>query len=226
MAKILVIEDEVNVTAFLKKGLEENGHTIDVAYDGVMGLHLASTSEYDLMILDIILPQMNGLDVCKKYRENRGFSVPIIMLTALGTTEDIVKGLQTGADDYLVKPFKFVELSARIDVILRRKNSKDYIRIYKFADLTLDMETKNVTRAGKNITLTLKEFRLLEYLLSHKERIISRTSILENVWDTNTDYNTNVVEVYINYLRNKVDKGFSEKLIHTVVGMGYVLKTQ
>ena len=225
MAKILVIEDEVNVTSFLKKGLEEKGHTIDVAYDGVMGLHLASTSDYDLMILDIILPQMNGIEVCKKYRETRGFSVPIIMLTALGTTDDIVKGLQTGADDYLVKPFKFIELSARIDVILRRKTNKDYIRVYKFADLSLDTETKNVTRAGKNITLTLKEFRLLEYLLSNKERIISRTSILENVWDTNTDYNTNVVEVYINYLRNKVDKGFSEKLIHTVVGMGYVLKT-
>jgi DNA-binding response OmpR family regulator len=224
MARILVVEDEVNVTSFLKKGLEEEGHFIEIAYDGAMGLQLACHGEYDLIILDIILPQMNGIEVCRKYREKQGYSVPIIMLTALGTTDDIVNGLQTGADDYLVKPFKFRELTARIDVVLRRKNNKDVGKIYKFSDLTLDSETKKVTRAGKSISLTLKEFRLLEFLMSNSERVISRTSILENVWDTNIDFNTNIVEVYVNYLRNKVDKGYSQKLIHTVVGMGYVLK--
>ncbi len=224
MAKILVIEDEVNVSSFLKKGLEEEGHIIDVAFDGAIGLNLACTREYDLIILDIVLPQINGLEVCRIYRDNCGFSVPIIMLTALGTTDDVVKGLQTGADDYIAKPFKYKELSARINVILRRKGYKEVAKSYVYADLIMDNETKNVTRAGKNISLTLKEFRLLELLLSNPQRVLTRAFILENLWGSNIDFNTNVVEVYINYLRNKVDKGFSVKLIHTVIGMGYVLK--
>jgi len=179
-----------------------------------------------VIILDVILPQMNGLEVCRKIRENYGYTVPIIMLTALGSTEDVVKGLETGSDDYLVKPFAFTELIARVNAVLRRKGTGYTAKIYEFADLTLNSESKTVIRAGKNISLTLKEFRLLELLISNPRRVFSRTSILENVWDANIDLNTNVVEVYINYLRNKVDKEFPVKLIHTIVGMGYVLKEE
>lgn len=226
MANILLVEDEVNVSSFIKKGLEEEGHSIDVAFDGAMGLSLACSKEYDAIILDVILPQMNGLEVCKRYRDNQGYSVPILMLTALSTTDDIVKGLQTGADDYLVKPFAFRELLARVNVILRRKGLGYASKSYEFADLILNTETKTVKRSGINISLTSKEYRLLEFLISNPQRVLSRTSILENVWDANIDFNTNVVEVYINYLRNKVDKGFPVKLIHTVIGMGYVLKEE
>ncbi len=226
MANILVVEDEVNVSSFIKKGLEENGHNIDVAYDGAMGLSLACSKEYDVIILDVILPQMNGIEMCRRYRDNMGYAVPIIMLTALGSTEDVVKGLDTGADDYLSKPFMFDELIARINVVLRRKGMGYTAKIYEFADLILNIETKTVTRSGKNISLTTKEYRLLELLISNPFRVLSRMYILENVWDVNIDLNTNVVEVYINYLRNKVDKGFPLKLIHTVIGMGYVLKEE
>ena len=224
MAAILLVEDETNVASFIKRGLEEEGFLVDVAYDGAMGLSLACSREYDLLILDVILPQMNGTEVCKRYRENQGFAVPVIMLTALGTTEDIVKGLEFGADDYLVKPFVFRELVARVNVLLRRKGTGFPAKSSEFADLVLNTEKKTVTRAGKNISLTTKEFRLLELLISNPQRVFSRTSILENVWDANFDFNTNIVEVYINYLRNKIDKGFPVKLIHTVIGMGYVLK--
>ena len=224
MAGILLVEDETNVTSFIKRGLEEEGFLVDVAYDGAMGLSLACSGEYDLLILDVILPQMNGTEVCRRYRENQGFTVPVIMLTALGATEDIVKGLEFGADDYLVKPFVFRELVARINVLLRRKGKGFAAKSFEFADLVLNTETKTVTRAGKNISLTTKEFRLLELLISNPQRVYSRTNILENVWDANFDFNTNIVEVYINYLRNKIDRGFPVKLIHTVIGMGYVLK--
>ena len=224
MATILLVEDEVNVSSFIKKGLEEEGHKIDIAYDGAMGLSLACSREYSLIILDVILPQMNGLEVCRRYRESNGFEVPILMLTALGTTDDVVKGLETGSDDYLVKPFVFKELLARINAMLRRKGIGYIAKLYEFSDLILNTETKTVSRSGRNISLTAKEFRLLELLISNAERVLSRTSILENVWDANIDSNTNVVEVYINYLRNKVDREFAVKLIHTVIGMGYVLK--
>jgi len=224
MATILLVEDEVNVSSFIKKGLEEEGHTVDVAYDGAMGLSLACSRDYNLIILDVILPQMNGTEVCKRFRDSRGYSVPVIMLTALGSTEDIVNGLETGSDDYLVKPFVFRELVARINVLLRRKGSGFTSKTYEFSDLVLNTETKTVTRSGKGIALTSKEFRLLELLISNPQRVFSRTNILENVWDANFDFNTNIVEVYINYLRNKIDKGFPVKLIHTVIGMGYVLK--
>jgi two-component system, OmpR family, copper resistance phosphate regulon response regulator CusR len=226
MANILVIEDEVNVSSFIKKGLDEEGHHADVAYDGAMGLSLACSREYDVIVLDIILPQMNGIEVCRRYRDNQGYAVPILMLTALGTTDDVVKGLESGADDYLVKPFAFKELLARINVMLRRKGIGYSAKSYKIADLVLDTETKTVTRSGTKISLTTKEFRLLEYLISNPHRVLSRTSILENVWDANIDFNTNIVEVYINYVRNKVDKDFPVKLIHTVIGMGYVLKEE
>jgi two-component system, OmpR family, copper resistance phosphate regulon response regulator CusR len=224
MANILVIEDEVNVSSFIKKGFEEEGHFVDVAYDGALGLNLACSKEYDVIVLDVVLPQINGLEVCKRYRENHGFSVPILMLTALGTTNDIVKGLQAGADDYLIKPFEFKELVARINVLLRHKGIGYTAKSYQIADLILNTETKIVTRSGITILLTLREFRLLEFLISNTHRVLSRTSIIENVWGSNMDLNTNIVEVYINYLRNKIDKKFPVKLIHTVVGMGYVLK--
>jgi len=224
MANILVIEDEINVSSFIKRGLEEEGHTVEVAYDGAMGFSLASSIDFDIIILDIILPQMNGIELCREIRSKIGFDVSVIMLSALGSTDDIVKGLETGADDYLVKPFKFKELLARINVMLRHKDSGNYTRKYEIADLSLDMETKTVTRSGKVILLTSKELRLLEYFLANKGKVLSRTSILENVWDYNIDMSTNVVEVYINYLRKKVDKEFDVKLIHTLIGIGYVLK--
>ena len=224
MASILLVEDEMNVSSFIKKGLEEEGFLVDVAYDGAMGLSLACSREYDLLILDVILPQMNGTEVCRRFRDNRGFGVPVIMLTALGSTEDIVTGLESGADDYLVKPFVFREFVARINVLLRRKGMGFTVKSFEYAGLILNTETKTVTRSGKNISLTSKEFRLLELLISNPQRVFSRTTILESVWDANFDFNTNIVEVYINYLRNKVDKGFPVKLIHTVIGMGYVLK--
>jgi DNA-binding response OmpR family regulator len=224
MANILVIEDEINVSSFIKRGLEEEGHTVEVAYDGAMGFSLASSIDFDIIILDIILPQKNGIELCREIRNTIGFGVSVIMLSALGSTDDIVKGLETGADDYLVKPFKFKELLARINVMLRHKDNGNYTRKYEVADLSLDMETKTVTRSGKVILLTSKELRLLEYFLANKGKVLSRTAILENVWDCNVDMSTNVVEVYINYLRKKIDKDFDVKLIHTLIGIGYVLK--
>lgn len=226
MANILVIEDEINVSSFIKRGLEEEGHYIDVAYDGAMGLSLACTKEYDAIVLDVVLPQMNGIEVCLRYRKEMGFSIPIIMLTALSTTDDIVKGLESGADDYLLKPFKFKELLARINAMLRRKGVGHTSKKYLFADLVLDTDTKVVTRSGQPIDLTSKEFRLLEFFMANPNRVLSRTTLLENVWDKNVDLNTNIVDVYVNYLRNKLDKGIQVKLIHTVIGMGYVLKEE
>jgi DNA-binding response OmpR family regulator len=226
MANILVIEDEINVSSFIKRGLEEEGHYIDVAYDGAMGLSLACSKEYDAIVLDVVLPQMNGIEVCLRYRKEMGFSIPIIMLTALSTTDDIVKGLEAGADDYLLKPFKFKELLARINALLRRKGIGHTSKKYLFADLVLDTDTKAVTRSSQPIDLTSKEFRLLEFFMANPNRVLSRTTLLENVWDKNVDLNTNIVDVYVNYLRNKLDKGIQVKLIHTVIGMGYVLKEE
>ncbi|MGA2822677.1 MAG: response regulator transcription factor [Bacteroidales bacterium] len=226
MPKILIIEDEVNVSSFIKKGLEEEGFITESAFDGEIGLNLACTHEFDAIILDVILPRMNGIEVCQRIRKEMGYSVPILMLTALGSTDDIIKGLETGADDYLSKPFKFRELIARINVMLRRKDTADFLKIYQFSDLSLDTRTKSVTRSGREIKLTSKEFRLLEFFMKNPGRVLSRTSILENVWDSNVDPNTNIVEVYVNYLRNKIDKGYQVNLIHTLIGMGYVLKEE
>jgi DNA-binding response OmpR family regulator len=225
MARILVVEDEVNVSSFIRKGLEEEGHTVDYAYDGAMGLSLACTREYEVIILDIILPQMNGLEVCRRVRERLGYEVQILMLTALSSSEDAVTGLETGADDYMSKPFRFKELIARINAMLRRIGNGTAKKNYQFADLELETETKIVRRSGKEIQLTSKEFRLLEYFMMNQGKVLSRMSIIENVWDSNSDYGTNIVEVYVKYLRDKIDKDFPEKLIHTIVGMGYVLKT-
>jgi len=226
MANFLVIEDEVNVSSFIRRGLEEEGHKVEVAFDGAMGLSIACQHEFDLIILDVILPHLNGIEFCKRFRSTMGYSIPIVMLTALGSTDDIVNGLNSGADDYLVKPFKFKELLARINALFRRRNLGNFSEKYVFADIVMDSETKTVTRSDRKIPLTSKEYRLLEYFLANPGRVLSRTSILENVWDKNIDLNTNVVEVYINYLRNKLEEGFDHKLIHTVIGMGYVLKEE
>jgi two-component system, OmpR family, copper resistance phosphate regulon response regulator CusR len=224
MSNILVVEDEVNVSSFIKKGLEEEGYSVDIAYDGIIGQNFALTRDYDLILLDVVLPHINGLEICKKIRERHGYSTPVIMLTALSTSEDIIHGLDTGADDYISKPFRFKELLARINAIMRRRNLMMVSKKYTFSDLEMDTETKIVTRAGKEIQLTSKEFRLLEYFMVNPRRVLSRTSILEQVWDANQDAGSNIVEVYIKYLRDKIDKDFEVKIIHTVIGMGYVLK--
>ena len=196
-----------------------------MAYNGSNGLDLLQQMQIDLVVLDVILPKMDGREVAKKIREMGYTYLPIIMLTALGTTENIVKGLDSGADDYLIKPFKFKELLARIRARTRNKgvpvvnNPKLTIK-----DLELDTEAKLVTRAGEEISLTSTEFRLLQYLLLNKNRVLNRVDILEKVWDINFNMGTNVVDVYVNYLRNKIDKNFEVKLIHTVIGMGYILK--
>ncbi|WP_432413105.1 response regulator transcription factor [Rasiella sp. SM2506] len=225
--KILVIEDEPNVAAFISQGLKESGYTVFVAYDGVAGLELLKQKEIDLVVLDIILPGIDGLEVAKTIRQIGYESLPIIMLTALGTTENVVKGLDSGADDYLIKPFKFKELLARIRARTRKKNViGNSNHILTIDDLDLDMDAKIVKRADIEIKLTSTEFRLLEYLLKNRNRVLSRVDILENVWDINFNMGTNVVDVYVNYLRNKIDKKFEVKLIHTVIGMGYILKVQ
>jgi len=222
MSRILLIEDEVNVSAFIKRGLEEQSYQVDVAYDGVTGKSLALQKEYDVIILDVILPNSNGWDVCKSIRSLH-INTPILMLSALGTTDDTVKGLDLGADDYLTKPFKFKELTARIRALDRRRNA-GHDSTLALADLRLDTAAKKVTRAGQDITLTWREFKLLEYLLRNKGRVLSRIQLMENVWEVDFDLGSNVVEVYVNYVRNKIDKPYSVKLIHTVIGMGYVMK--
>ncbi len=223
--KILVVEDEPSISNFIKKGLEENGFEVSQAFDGEMGLKLAGRDDFELIILDLILPGINGLEFCQKLRSQIQVHTPVLMLTALSTTDDIVTGLDAGADDYLGKPFKFKELLARIRALTRRKGSTLVnVNRLKVADLEVDLDKKFVTRSGKEIRLTPKEFFLLEYLVRNKNRVVSRLDILENVWDIQFDLSTNVVDVYMNYLRNKVDKPFEDKLIQTVVGMGYIVK--
>lgn len=222
--KILIIEDEPKVASFIKKGLEVNEFQAETAYDGEIGLRKALAKKYDAIILDINLPKVNGFDVCKHIREHNT-RVPILMLTALGTTSDKLTGFNLGADDYLVKPFEFDELLARIRALLKRSQSEVLTdRLLKVADLEMDLDSKSVKRAGKKIELTAKEFTLLEYLLRNKGRVLSRTDIAEKIWDITFDTGTNVIDLYIFYLRKKIDKNFSPKLIHTHVGMGYVLK--
>ena len=220
--KILLIEDEQRVASFIRKGLEEHNIQVVQAFDGATGLNLALSDTFDVLILDLVMPGMNGLELCKRLREQYADPTPILMLTALGTTDDIVNGLTTGADDYLTKPFKFRELLARLFALARRKTVVN--KILTVDDLTLDTKSMEVHRSGKRIELTAREFRLLEYLLLHKNQVVSKTFILENVWDINHDLGTNVVEVYINYLRKKIDHDFPVPLIKTVVGMGYTIK--
>ena len=220
---ILLIEDEPNVVTFIKKGLEEQRHIVTVAYDGNMGSKLALEQDFDLILLDIILPYFNGFEVCKQIRQYKK-EVPILMLTALGTVNDKVQGLECGADDYLTKPFHFVELLARIKALDRRRSMVLQGTNYQVDDLEMDCFRKTVIRAGKTITLTAKEFTLLEVLMVNKNRVLSRSYIAESVWGINFDRGTNLIDVYINYLRTKVDKGFPKQLINTVIGMGYVIR--
>lgn len=225
MKSILIIEDEVNVAAFIKKGLDEEGYNVFVAYDGAMGLELIKQKKIDAVVLDIILPGINGLEVVKTIRKMGFVEIPVVMLTALGSTDNIVTGLDAGADDYLIKPFKFKELLARLRALSRRKNlAVEVDQVLKMADLELDMNAKTVKRAGVEIKLTSTEYRLLEFFMNNSNKVLSRVEILENVWDIGFNMGTNVVDVYINYLRNKIEKDFKSKLIHTVIGMGYIMK--
>lgn len=193
-----------------------------MVYDGNAGWELLQNESFDLLILDIIMPGMNGLELCRMYRQRFGYHSPVVMLTALGTTDDIVKGLDAGADDYLVKPFSFQELEARIKALLRRSKEVPVQQLV-CGDLILDCTLRRARRGNMDIDLTVKEYRLLEYFLLHQRAVLSRLTLLRDVWDKNFDTNTNVVDVYVNYLRAKIDKGFEDKLIHTVVGVGYMM---
>ncbi|MFA6247203.1 MAG: response regulator transcription factor [Mucilaginibacter sp.] len=225
--KILIIEDEARIALLVKQGLEEQGHTAVVAYDGMTGRKLALQQEYDLVISDIILPQLNGIDLCKEIRSTKP-DLPIILLTALGSTDDKVEGFDAGADDYLVKPFDFRELLVRIRAVMNRKSGKPVIQtvVLKYADLELNNQTKTVSRSGKAISLTPKELKLLEYMMQNSERVLSRIEIAEKVWDTHFDTGTNFIDVYINYLRKKIDKDFTNKLIHTKPGLGFIFAAE
>lgn len=220
---ILLVEDESKVAAFIKKGLEEQFHKVTIAYDGSMGRKLALESDFELIILDAVLPELNGFEVCKQIRQFKK-ELPILMLSALGTVGDKVKGLESGADDYLTKPFHFEELLARIKALDRRRSATLPGTIYQVADLQMDCFRKTVTRGGNPIALTVKEFVLLEVLMYNKNRVLSRTYIAESVWGINFDRGTNLIDVYINYLRAKIDKGYPTQLIQTVIGMGYMIK--
>lgn len=223
--KLLVIEDEVKLAEYLRKGLTEEGHVVDVAHDGVDGLHLAVSGDFDLIVLDGMLPGIDGLGVLAALRLTR--QTPVLMLTARVKVEDRVRGLQGGADDYLLKPFAFSELVARIDVLLRRARPTREMgdaAMLKLADLEVDLLRRKAQRAGQRLDLTAKEFTLLTLLLRRQGQVLSRTEIAEQVWDMNFDSETNVVEVAIRRLRNKMDAPFDRPLVHTVRGMGYVLE--
>ena len=223
--KVLLIDDEVAINGFINKGLEENGFEVTQAFDGEIGLRLARNSSFDVIILDLIMPGINGLEVCRRLREEHQIQTPILMLTALNTTDDAVEGLNSGADDYLGKPFKFQELLARVRALGRRSGQiGSPANLLQVGDLTMDLDQKIVTRAELELQLTLKEFLLLECLIRNKNRVLSRLDLLEKVWGIHFDTGTNVVDVYMNYLRNKIDKPFDQKLIQTVVGMGYVIR--
>lgn len=230
--KILVIEDEVKVAEVLKRGLSEEGYVVDNAYDGQIGLRMATAGVYDLILLDINLPVMNGLELCKRLREKDEIT-PVLMLTALGMSDDIVSGLEAGADDYLAKPFRFNELYARIKALTRRKRILEKIAgqekessasVFTLSDLSIDFDAREVKRGDKVIQLTAREYALLEYLAHHTGKVRSRLEIAEAVWGLDFETGTNFIDVYINYLRNKIDKPFNNKLIHTITGFGYVLK--
>ena len=223
--RILLVEDEQKIADTLKFGLAENGYEVDVAYDGNIGKRMSESSTYNLVVLDINLPGINGYELCRSIRNNNPH-IPVIMLTALSALNDKIEGYDAGADDYIIKPFEFKELLMKIRVLLRRTASQQVPmgNVLKAADLTMNLDSKEVQRGTKMINLTAKEFQLLEYLLRNKNRLVSRADIAINVWDIDFDTNTNVIDVYINYVRNKVDKPFEQKLIQTQVGMGYILK--
>jgi DNA-binding response OmpR family regulator len=226
MKNILVIEDELSVSSFIKKGLEEQGYKVTQAFDGTTGLNLAQQNDFDVIILDIVMPGINGIEVCHQLKSQFHNNTPVLMLTALGTTDDIVTGLESGADDYLSKPFKFKELTARVKALSRRQDmlTSNRLQLLKVKGLEMNLMTKEVSRDGAEIVLTAREFKLLEYLLNNKNRVVSRIDILENVWEVDFDLGTNIIDVYINYLRKKIETGYSSKIIKTIIGMGYVIK--
>ncbi len=226
MIKILLIEDEPKTVQSLKQGLEENNYDVSIAYDGHMGKQLALAHTYQLIVSDIIIPGINGLDLCRELR-SLGIQTPILMLTALSTTDDKLNGFEAGADDYLPKPFDFKEFLARVKALIKRSNQTILdAQVLKFADLEMDLNSSLVSRAGQMIHLTSKEFQLLEYFLRNQEKVISKAEIAENIWEVEDENSSNLIEVYVNYLRKKVDKGFSSKLIHTQFGMGYILRQE
>lgn len=224
MIHILVIEDEKRVADLLKIGLEENGYQVMVAYDGEMGLRLFRTNAFELIISDIILPKRNGFELCQEIRK-ADEQIPILMLTALGTADDKLEGFDVGADDYMVKPFDFRELLARVKALLKRRavTNVEVVKELAYADLTINFERQEVTRNGVPIKLSPKEYNLLAYLVENAERVVSRVEIAEKVWNTHFDSGTNFIDVYINYLRKKMDKNFEVKLIHTKPGVGFIL---
>lgn len=223
--RILLVEDEHKIADTLKQGLSENGYEVEVAYDGKIGYQLFKAHKFHLVVLDINIPGINGYDLCRIIRrENQ--NIPIIMLTALGALGDKIEGYDAGADDYIVKPFEFKELLMKIRVLFRRTvDSREPVgNFLKADDLQMNLDSKVVKRGDQTIHLTAKEFQLLEYLMRNKNKLVSRADIAINVWDIDFDTNTNVIDVYINYVRNKIDKPFERKLIQTQVGMGYILK--
>ena len=224
MIKILVIEDEKRVADLLKIGLEENGYQVLVAYDGEMGWRLFQSNDFQLIISDIILPKLNGFELCQKIRK-ADEEIPILMLTALGTADDKLEGFDVGADDYMVKPFDFRELLARVRVLLKRRamTKVDAVKEISYADLCINLERQEVPRNGEPVKLSPKEYNLLVYLVENAERVVSRVEIAEKVWNTHFDTGTNFIDVYINYLRKKMDKNFEVKLIHTKPGVGFIL---
>lgn len=222
--RILVVEDEKKVASFIKKGLEEQSYAVDTAFDGLEGERLTSQNTYDAIILDVLLPRQDGIATCQKMRL-KGIDTPVLMLTALSETDDKVRGLDSGADDYLTKPFHFEELLARVRALLRRK-SQDKSTLLQAGELTLDPVTRKVEREGKPIRLTSREFALLEYFMRNKGQILSRANLAQHVWNVSFDMESNVIDVYIKLLRQKVDKGFDRPLIQTIVGAGYVLKDE
>ncbi len=227
MVRILVIEDDRRLAEVIRRGLEEEGFGVSLAFDGQEGKRMALNEDIQLIVSDIILPGINGIELCQSVRSSRP-SLPIIMLTALGTTDDKVEGFDAGADDYLVKPFEFRELYARIRALLKRADNKHESagKVLSYGGIRLDVHTKSVSRDQTEISLTPKEFNLLAYMLQNPERVLSRQEISEQVWNTHFDTGTNFIDVYINYLRKKVDKPFPEKLIHTKPGMGFILKQE
>jgi heavy metal response regulator len=219
--RILVIEDERKIASFIKRGLREEGYTVDTAFDGEEGYRLTGENEYALIILDIMLPKQDGIALCRQLRRD-GIESPVLMLTAKDSVQDKVRGLDSGADDYLTKPFAFEELLARLRALLR-KGAKRAASL-KVGDLALDAAAHRVTRSGREIALTMKEYALLAYLMRNAGTVVTRTMIAENIWELDFDTGTNIIDVYINYLRNKIDSGQEKKLIHTVRGRGYMVK--
>lgn len=227
--KILVVEDEMKFATLIKSGLEQHGHMVELAYDGFLAENFVAQHDYDVILLDVVIPLVNGIDLCAKIKQRKP-EIPVLMLTALGTTMDKGRGFDAGADDYLVKPFDFEELLMRIKALTKRKSlaqhadSKSTMLIV--GDLKLDLYRKTAERKGKKISLTAKEFELLEFFMRNRGRVLSKAELAEHVWDITFDTGTNIVEVYINLLRRKIDRDFEEKLLHTRVGLGYVLATE